>query len=48
MREFTKTFEKVPPVRRRHGSKAYTYGYVWLLLPPECIGKNRCGEGLRA
>ena len=35
-----KTFEKVPAVRRRHGSKAYEYGYVWLLLPPECIGKT--------
>jgi len=40
MREFTKTFEKVPASRRRHGGKVYEYGYVWLLLPPECIGKT--------
>jgi len=40
VREFTKTFEKVPASRRRHGGKVYEYGYVWVVLPPECIGKT--------
>jgi hypothetical protein len=40
MREFTKTFEKVPASRRRHGGKVYEYGYVWVVLPPDCIGKT--------
>ena len=40
VREFTKTFEKVPASRRRHGGKVYEYGYVWLLLPPDCVGKT--------
>jgi hypothetical protein len=40
VREFTKTFEKVPASRRKHGGKVYEYGYVWVVLPPECIGKT--------
>lgn len=36
---YTKAFQKVPVMRKKHGSKVYEYGYVWVTLPPEAAGK---------
>ena len=39
MKVFTKAFQKVPVMRKKHGSKVYEYGYVWVTLPAETAGK---------
>jgi hypothetical protein len=36
---FTKAFQKVPLMRKKHGSRVYEYGYVWITLPVEAAGK---------
>ena len=36
---FTKVFQKVPAMRKRHGDKVYEYGYVWITLPSEAAGR---------
>ena len=36
---YTKAFQKVPLMRKKHGEKTYEYGYVWITLPSEVAGK---------